>query len=160
MCIRDRGETSQGFGHNLSQFVARYGALLLNAFVRQEHERHTVKPVSYTHLDVYKRQRYVSADYLNKMEEKTIAILQAFHQAQPLTAGMRREALRTTLLPRTEIALTDKLLNVFIQRGSLVDRDLSLIHICIRISAAHRHRRRSPPMWRRSFAATIRSNLT
>lgn len=67
--------------------------------------------------------RYVSADYLNKMEEKTIAILQAFHQAQPLTAGMRREALRTTLLPRTEIALTDKLLNVFIQRGSLVDRD-------------------------------------
>lgn len=67
--------------------------------------------------------RYVSSAYLQSLGEKARSILNDFHQEQPLTAGMRREALRTTLLPRTDIALTDKILNVFIQQGLLVDRD-------------------------------------
>lgn len=41
---------------------------------------------------------------------KAQALLQAFHKENPLKAGMRREALRTALLPRLDMAAADRLL--------------------------------------------------
>ncbi|HHU13536.1 MAG TPA: selenocysteine-specific translation elongation factor [Clostridiaceae bacterium] len=67
--------------------------------------------------------RLISERYLKQMADKTRGILNSFHAANPLTAGMRRESLRTTLLPRADISLTDRLLDALIRDGVLKEQD-------------------------------------
>ena len=49
----------------------------------------------------------ISADSLQALGRKADALLGRFHKAQPLEEGMRREELRTRLLPRAAIQLSD-----------------------------------------------------
>lgn len=70
--------------------------------------------------------RFLSDTYLKRVAAETLDILNVFHKANPLTAGMRREALRTTLLPRVEIALTDRLLDQLI-RTSVIKEEGGLL---------------------------------
>ena len=67
--------------------------------------------------------RLVSQDYLAKLARTANEILAKFHKENPLTGGMRREAMRTTLLPRADIQITDKLMNLLISDGSIKDND-------------------------------------
>ncbi|HNZ62778.1 MAG TPA: selenocysteine-specific translation elongation factor [Bacillota bacterium] len=49
----------------------------------------------------------VHRDTLKDLGGKTAAILENFHRERPLERGMRREELRTRLLPRTDLQLAD-----------------------------------------------------
>ncbi len=49
----------------------------------------------------------ISTDSLEALGRKAGALLDRFHKAQPLEQGMRREELRTRLLPRAGIQLSD-----------------------------------------------------
>lgn len=67
-------------------------------------------------------QIYLSTAFLHNLAASCKRILEAFHQAQPLKAGMRREALRTTLLSDVKLDYTDKILDYFLAQGFIKDQ--------------------------------------
>ncbi len=58
--------------------------------------------------------RVVHAEYARALRRRALDILTEFHAQQPLKGGMRREELRSRLLPRAEIAQVDALIDFFI----------------------------------------------
>ena len=57
MCIRDRSNINQG----IEEYKMTAGAVLLDVRTPPEYKEGHI-PVSYTHLDVYKRQEYTFHD--------------------------------------------------------------------------------------------------
>ena len=74
--------------------------------------------------------------YYETLQEKARAILGDFHKANPLKAGLRREALRASLLPRLETGAADKLLERMAADGTLaaVGRCLALPDFRVRFT--------------------------
>jgi selenocysteine-specific elongation factor len=64
---------------------------------------------------------YIGEDRLETLVAEAVSILKAFHKEEPLQTGMKREELRTRLLRRAPIGLTDKLLDLMIARGAIRD---------------------------------------
>ena len=62
---------------------------------------------------------YLDAEYVKKIRKNMIALLNEFHKANPLKGGIKREELRTRLLPDGRIADVDSLLDHFIEKGSI-----------------------------------------
>ncbi|NCB30279.1 MAG: selenocysteine-specific translation elongation factor [Clostridia bacterium] len=60
----------------------------------------------------------VHAAHYAFLQEKTKGLLAGFHKANPLKAGMRREALRTSLFPRLETGPADRILDRMITDGT------------------------------------------
>lgn len=71
-------------------------------------------------------QIYLSTAFLHKLGRSCQHILEAFHQAQPLKGGMRREALRTTLLPDVKLDYTDKILDYLLSQ-KLIKEEAGLL---------------------------------
>ncbi len=67
-------------------------------------------------------QIYLSTAFLHNLCASCVRILGNFHQAQPLKAGMRREALRTTLLSDVRLDYTDKILDYLLAQGMLKEQ--------------------------------------
>lgn len=63
--------------------------------------------------------RYVHRDYAQAVKRRALDILTEFHKQQPLKGGMRREELRSRLLPRAELAQVDALLDIFIAQKAI-----------------------------------------
>ncbi len=63
--------------------------------------------------------RVVHADYAKALRRRTLDILSEFHRQQPLKGGVKREELRSRLLPRAEIAQVDALLDAFIAQKAI-----------------------------------------
>lgn len=57
------------------------------------------------------------------LSEKCRDILQKFHEALPLELGMKRESLRTRLLPRASIQVSDRVIDELVNLGYVEDRD-------------------------------------
>jgi selenocysteine-specific elongation factor len=65
------------------------------------------------------RKVAVAGTYVETMERRLCGMLEAYHAQNHLQAGMRRDELRGRLLPGVEIALADKLLVLFVERGAV-----------------------------------------
>ena len=63
--------------------------------------------------------RYVHRDYAQAVKRRALDILTEFHKQQPLKGGMRREELRSRLLPRAELAQVDALIDIFIAQKAI-----------------------------------------
>lgn len=61
----------------------------------------------------------ISVNFLNKLQGSVLRILEKFHQENPLKLGVKRESLRTSLLSEQRQEYTDKILNYFIEQGSI-----------------------------------------
>lgn len=68
-------------------------------------------------------QIWLSSAFLKTMGEKSLGILEKYHTENPLKAGLKREELRTRLLPEIKIEWTDKLLEHLIRLGYLKDQE-------------------------------------
>lgn len=64
-------------------------------------------------------QAYLTAEQLQELGEKADRILQRFHQENALKSGMKREEMRTRLLPQMPIDLSDKVLTALAERHYL-----------------------------------------
>lgn len=62
---------------------------------------------------------YLHGDYVKKVRSAMVSVLNDFHKKNPLKGGMKREELRTRILPDISIANVDGLLDSFIQKGSI-----------------------------------------
>lgn len=62
---------------------------------------------------------YLHGDYVKKVRSAMVSVLNDFHKKNPLKGGMKREELRTRILPDVSISNVDGLLDSFIQRGSI-----------------------------------------
>lgn len=62
----------------------------------------------------------IDTAYKQKLQQTLTGILQEYHTANPLQAGMRRDELRSRLLPGRNMALVDKVLAMFAQDGLIV----------------------------------------
>lgn len=65
------------------------------------------------------RDIYLHADYVKKIRSGMVSMLNDFHKKNPLKGGMKREELRTRILPDVDIASVDGLLDSFIEKGSI-----------------------------------------
>lgn len=73
--------------------------------------------------------RVVHRDYAQALKRRALDVLSAFHRQQPLKGGMRREELRSRLLPRAELAQVDALLDAFIaQKAMKENKGLISVH--------------------------------
>ena len=71
----------------------------------------------------------VSSEALETLGKKAAALLGDFHGRRPLEQGMRREELRTRLMPRTEIHLSDLVIDRLCDRQILdVSKGLVSLH--------------------------------
>lgn len=59
----------------------------------------------------------IDCSYKQKLSEQLQSILEEYHTANPLQAGMRRDELRSRLLKGQNLALADKVLAMFAQDG-------------------------------------------
>lgn len=80
---------------------------------------------------------FISDHFLQQMEEKSLRILQTYHQKNPLKQGVKRESLRTGILPEAKIAYTDKILDLLVAQASLEEKSgvLQLPHFKVELSA-------------------------
>lgn len=62
----------------------------------------------------------ISRDFLETMSKRAYTILSEFHAKEPLKAGIKREEMRTRLLPEVNIELSDRLLELLGEREVLV----------------------------------------
>ena len=62
---------------------------------------------------------YLDAEYVKKVRKEMLALLTDFHKKNPLKGGVRREELRSRILPEVRIADVDALLDHFIEKGSI-----------------------------------------
>ena len=76
MCIRDRGDT----GHSEKSHLCGRDASAEDIYRNKVPICPQGKPVSYTHLDVYKRQSIYRLEKGCKPPEKTVDILRKFLQ--------------------------------------------------------------------------------
>lgn len=65
------------------------------------------------------RDIYLDSEYVKKLRKAALAVLTDFHKKNPLKGGMKREELRTRILPDVRISDVDGLLDHFIQKGSI-----------------------------------------
>lgn len=72
------------------------------------------------------RKVAISRDAFESLGRKARALLELFHRRRPLEQGMRREELRTRLMPRAEIHLSDLIIDRLGEDGS-IDRLEGLI---------------------------------
>lgn len=63
---------------------------------------------------------YLSAAFVEKMSKRASTILETFHKKNPLKPGLKREEMRSRLLPDTKLEWTDKLLEFLQETGTLV----------------------------------------
>lgn len=70
----------------------------------------------------------ISVNFLNKLQGSVERILNKFHQENPLKLGVKRESLRTSLLPEARQEYTDKILNYFIE-GAKIKESNGLISL-------------------------------
>lgn len=82
-------------------------------------------------------QVYISALFLDNMAGAAERILKDFHKANPLKSGLRRESLRTSLLPEVKLEYTDKILNLLVSQGLLKEQNglLSLADFSLDLSS-------------------------
>ena len=60
---------------------------------------------------------------LEALSGKLSGILTEFHKAEPMQPGMKREELRSRLLPRWETVPANRVLDLLVQRGAAVERE-------------------------------------
>lgn len=65
------------------------------------------------------KEIYLHGDYVKKVRSAMVSVLNDFHKKNPLKGGMKREELRTRILPDISISNVDGLLDSFIQKGSI-----------------------------------------
>ncbi len=61
-------------------------------------------------------------EYVKKIRRQAVSTLSAYHKANPLRGGMKREELRSRLLADIKISDMDSLINYFISSGSLKEQ--------------------------------------
>ena len=61
-------------------------------------------------------------EYVKKIRRQAVSTLSAYHKANPLRGGMKREELRSRLLADIRISDMDSLINYFISSGSLKEQ--------------------------------------
>jgi selenocysteine-specific elongation factor len=61
----------------------------------------------------------VHESYLGGLQEKLEEILAEYHAKNPLQAGMRKDELRGRLLPKADLAVADRILDVFAEREAI-----------------------------------------
>lgn len=64
-------------------------------------------------------QIWISKDFLEKIRKRAVSLLSEYHGKEPLKAGIRREEMRTRLLPEVRIELSDRLLDLLAEGGAL-----------------------------------------
>lgn len=62
---------------------------------------------------------YLHADYVKAVRRDLVQLMNDFHKQYPLKMGIRREELRTRLLPRAELTHVDRLLSHFIEKKTV-----------------------------------------
>lgn len=62
---------------------------------------------------------YLHIDYSKAIRRKLVSLLDAYHKEYPLKAGIKREELRTRLLPREELAHVDRLIDYYIEKRAI-----------------------------------------
>ncbi len=65
------------------------------------------------------RDVFLDAEYVKKLRKETLAVLADFHKKNPLKGGMKREELRSRILPDVRLGDVDSLLDHFIAKGSI-----------------------------------------
>lgn len=70
--------------------------------------------------------RAISRSFLSSMGQRTVHLLEDFHKTQPLKLGLKREELRTRLLPEAALDISDALIRLLIQEG-LIQEQMGLI---------------------------------
>ena len=65
------------------------------------------------------RDIYLDPNYVKKVRKEMVSVLNDFHKKNPLKGGMKREELRTRILPDVRISDVDGLLDHFIEKGSI-----------------------------------------
>lgn len=80
--------------------------------------------------DIYKLADtvYVSTNFIEDMAKSSDRILSKYHQENPLKSGLRRESMRTSLLPEVRIDYTDKILDLLI-KADLIKEQNGLISL-------------------------------
>lgn len=68
----------------------------------------------------------ISDKQLKSLGEKARMLLEQYYEDQPLEHGMRREELRTRLLPKDDIRLSDQVIAKLLERKTLVEQDGSI----------------------------------
>ncbi|MBQ3063124.1 MAG: selenocysteine-specific translation elongation factor [Clostridia bacterium] len=94
--------------------IARYGSYSLTDAKTYADELANEGKVIFIGKDIY-----LDAAYVKKVRTSMVSFLNDFHKKNPLKGGVKREELRTRLLPEVEIAKVDALLNHFIEKGSI-----------------------------------------
>ena len=94
--------------------IARYGSYSLTDAKTYADELANEGKVIFIGKDIY-----LDAAYVKKIRTSMVSFLNDFHKKNPLKGGVKREELRTRLLPEVEIAKVDALLNHFIEKGSI-----------------------------------------
>ena len=70
----------------------------------------------------------LSRQALDKLGQKTSLLLERFHKTRPLEGGMRREELRTRLLPRAPLLLSDLVIDR-LEAGGILDSKEGLVSL-------------------------------
>ena len=94
--------------------IARYGSYSMADAKTYADELANEGKVIFIGKDIY-----LDAAYVKKVRTSMVSFLNDFHKKNPLKGGVKREELRTRLLPEVEIAKVDALLNHFIEKGSI-----------------------------------------
>jgi selenocysteine-specific elongation factor len=68
-------------------------------------------------------ERMVHTRYLDSVAARCRTLLTVYHTENPLHKGMRRDELWKRLLPQTDTALADKVIDLLIRRGSIKGAD-------------------------------------
>lgn len=62
---------------------------------------------------------YLHADYVKAVRRDLVQLMNEFHKQYPLKAGVKREELRTRLLPRAELSHVDRLISYYIEKKTI-----------------------------------------
>ncbi len=68
------------------------------------------------------RGLYLGEEYVKQVRRDMLALLTKYHKENPLKAGMKREELRTRLLPQVRLADVDGLINHLIAAGAVKEQ--------------------------------------
>lgn len=70
---------------------------------------------------------WLSTTFLNKLAQRCQQVLARFHEKEPFKSGMRREALRTSLLSDVRLDYSDRILEFLGERGTLLLKENGLV---------------------------------
>ncbi len=88
-------------------------------------------------------QSLIHRDFLEAEGGRCQALLLEYHSQNPLHAGMRRDELRTRLLPQADLATADAVIDLLCERGYIYSREGRLAHKDFVVALSDSHKRLS-----------------